>query len=170
VATAVDYRDDVHHHDHLAACSAIITRKRETVEGPLQGFVDQLSRRRGLLTARVGYIETPDVHSAFRVLEPKEAEELIAIDDASHFLSKIEPTKGGDHSMPAWRKNPNLFIATSRLSTRGAEFFCLPQDRTLIEGSRIEEASGRSVRSFAADSHCCTEVVLKMGQQISVAE
>jgi hypothetical protein len=29
-------------------------------------------------------------------------------------------------------------IATSRLSTDGAEFFGLPQDRTLIEGSRIE--------------------------------
>jgi KUP system potassium uptake protein len=37
---------------------------------------------------------------------------------------------------PAWRRN--LFIATSRLSTDGAEFFGLPQDRTLIEGSRIE--------------------------------
>jgi hypothetical protein len=41
--------------------------------------------------------------------------------------------------MPAWRKN--LFIATSRLSTDGAEFFGLPQDRTLIEGSRIEVRS-----------------------------
>jgi KUP system potassium uptake protein len=38
--------------------------------------------------------------------------------------------------MPAWRKN--LFIATSRLSTDGAESFCLPRDRTLIVGSRIE--------------------------------
>ena len=38
--------------------------------------------------------------------------------------------------MPAWRQN--LFIATSRLSTDGVESFCLPQNRTLIEGSRIE--------------------------------
>jgi KUP system potassium uptake protein len=38
--------------------------------------------------------------------------------------------------MSAWRRN--LFIATSRLSTDGAEFFGLPQDRTLIEGARIE--------------------------------
>jgi KUP system potassium uptake protein len=184
--------------------STIVTRKRETEEGPLQGFVDELSRRRGILhapgtavfphrgnktaplalranvehnhvlhehvvivtidtlsiprvadserievdplgdthdgiihvTARFGYMETPDVRSALRLLEPREDEGLIAIDDATYFLSKIELTKGGDHSMPAWRKN--LFIATSRLSTDGAEFFCLPQDRTLIEGSRIE--------------------------------
>jgi KUP system potassium uptake protein len=184
--------------------SAIVTHKRETEEGPLQGFVDQLSTRRGLLrvpgtavflsrgnktaplalranvkhnhvlhdhvvivtidtlstprvadserveidplgdahdgiihvTARFGYMESPDVPRVLRLLDPARTEGSIAIDDASFFLSKIELTKGGDHSMPAWRKN--LFIATSRLSTDGAEFFCLPQDRTLIEGSRIE--------------------------------
>jgi KUP system potassium uptake protein len=88
------------------------------------------------VTARFGYMETPDVHSALRVLEPTAAEGLIAIDDATYILSKIELTKGEDHAMPAWRKS--LFIATSRLSTDGAEFFGLPQDRTLIEGARIE--------------------------------
>ena len=29
--------------------STIVTRKREIAEGPLQAFVDQLSRRRGIL-------------------------------------------------------------------------------------------------------------------------
>ena len=184
--------------------SAIVTHKRETEEGPLQGFVDQLSRRRGLLrvpgtavflsrgnktaplalranvkhnhvlhdhvvivtidtlsiprvedsgrieidplgddhdgiihvTARFGYMETPDVRRVLRLLDPARTEGLIAIDDASFFLSKIELTKAGEPTMPAWRRS--LFIATSRLSTDGAEFFGLPQDRTLIEGSRIE--------------------------------
>jgi KUP system potassium uptake protein len=51
-------------------------------------------------------------------------------------LSKIELTNSGEPTMPAWRKN--LFIATSRLSTDAAEYFNLPQDRTLIMGSRIE--------------------------------
>jgi KUP system potassium uptake protein len=183
--------------------SAIVTSRRETAEGPLQGFVDQLSRRRGLLrvpgaavflsrgnttvplalranvthnhvlhdhvvivtidtlsiprvadserieidslgdahdgiihvTARFGYMEKPDVPHVLRLLDPARTEGLIAIDDASYFLSKIELTKGGDPTMPAWRRN--LFIATSRLSSDGAEFFGLPQDRTLIEGSRI---------------------------------
>jgi KUP system potassium uptake protein len=183
--------------------SAIVTHKRETAEGPLQRFVDQLSRRRGLLrvhgtavflsrgnktaplalranvkhnhvlhdhvvivtidtlstprvadserieidplgdahdgiihvTARFGYMETPDVPRVLRLLDPARTEGLIAIDDASYFLSKIELTKGGELTMPAWRRN--LFIATSRLSSDGAEFFGLPQDRTLIEGSRI---------------------------------
>jgi KUP system potassium uptake protein len=183
--------------------STIVTRKRETAEGPLQAFVDQLSRRRGLLrvpgtavflsrgnntaplamranvehnhilhehvvivtidtlpiprvtdserieinplvytndgiihvTARFGYMESPDIRRALRRLEPTKTEGLIAIDDASYFLSKIELTKGGAPSMPAWRQN--LFIATSYLSADAAESFCLPRDRTLIMGSRI---------------------------------
>ncbi|HEY6576489.1 MAG TPA: potassium transporter Kup [Mycobacterium sp.] len=184
--------------------STIVTRERDTAEGPLQAFVDQLSRRRGLLrapgtavflnrgtktaplalranvehndvlhehvvivtidtlpvprvsdserieidplgdttdgiihvTARFGYMETPDIPRALHRLEPTTTERLIEIDDASYFLSKIELTKGREPTMSAWRRN--LFIATSRLSTDGAESFCLPRDQTLIMGSRIE--------------------------------
>ncbi|MDT5290660.1 MAG: system potassium uptake protein [Mycobacterium sp.] len=184
--------------------STIVTRRREIAEGPLQAFVDQLSRRRGLLrvpgtavflnrgnktaplalranvehndvlhehvvivtintlpiprvgdserieidplgrandgiihvTARFGYMETPDVRDALRLLEPTKTEGSIAIDDASYFLSKIELTRGDAPTMPAWRTN--LFIATSKLSADAAESFGLPRDRTLIVGSRIE--------------------------------
>jgi KUP system potassium uptake protein len=184
--------------------STIVTRKRETAEGPLRAFVDQLSRRRGLLrvpgtavflkrgsktaplalranvehnhvlhehvvivtidtlpiprvsdserieidplvntndgifhvTARFGYMESPDIRRALRRLDPTKTEGSIAIDDASYFLSKIELTNGGAPTMPAWRKN--LFIAMSHLSVDAAEAFCLPRDRTVIMGSRIE--------------------------------
>jgi KUP system potassium uptake protein len=184
--------------------STIVTRRRDIAEGPLQAFVDKLSRHRGLLrvpgtavflnrgsktaplalranvehnhvlhehvvivtidtlpvprindserieidplgqtndgiihvTARFGYMETPDIRRALRLLEPTKTEGFIGIDDATFFLSKIELTKGGAPSMPAWRTN--LFIATSRLSADAAGYFCLPQDRTLIMGSRIE--------------------------------
>ena len=47
------------------------------------------------MTARFGYMETPDIPRALRVLEPTKTERLIAIDDTSYFLSKIELTKGG---------------------------------------------------------------------------
>ena len=183
--------------------STIVTRKRDIAEGPLEAFVDQISRD-GLLrvpgtavflnrssntaplalranvehnhvlpaqvvivtievlpiprasdservevdslghaddgiihvTARFGYMETPDVRQALRVLEPTKTEGSISIDDASYFLSKIQLIKGEARTMPAWRTN--LFIATSHLSADAAESFCLPQDRTLIMGSRIE--------------------------------
>ncbi|MDT7796566.1 MAG: system potassium uptake protein [Mycobacterium sp.] len=184
--------------------SAIVTSRREAAEGPLQGFVDQLSRRRGLLrtpgtavflsrgnttvplalranvrhnhvlhdhvvivtidtlsiprvadserididplgdahdgiihvTARFGYMETPDVRHALRALEPTKTEGSISIDDASYFLSTIDLVKGDEPSMPAWQTN--LFIATAHLSADAADSFCLPRDRTLIMGSRIE--------------------------------
>jgi len=88
------------------------------------------------VTARFGYMETPDIGRALRLLGPTKAEGSVGVDDASFFLSKIELTKGEEPSMPAWRTN--LFIATSRLSADAAGYFCLPQDRTLIMGSRIE--------------------------------
>jgi len=184
--------------------STIVTRRRDIAEGPLQAFVDKLSRHRGLLrvpgtavflnrgsktaplalranvernhvlhehvvivtidtlpvprvndserieidplgqtndgiihvTACFGYMETPDIPRALRLLEPTKTEGSIEMDDATYVLSKIELTKGATPSMPAWRTN--LFIATSRLSADAAGYFCLPQDRTLIMGSRIE--------------------------------
>jgi KUP system potassium uptake protein len=184
--------------------STIVTRRRDIAEGPLQAFVDRLSRHRGLLrvpgtavflnrgsktaplalranvernhvlheqavivtietlpvprvndserieidslgqtndgiihvTARFGYMETPDIPRALRLLDPAKTEGSIGMDDATYVLSKIELTKGGTPSMPAWRTN--LFIATSKLSAAAAESFCLPPDRTLIVGSRIE--------------------------------
>jgi KUP system potassium uptake protein len=184
--------------------STIVTRKRDIAEGPLDAFVDQLSRRGGLLrlpgtavflnrgtrtaplalranvehnqvlheqvvivtivtlpiprahdservevdplgrsddgiihvTARFGYMEAPDVPRTLRALEPTKTEGSISIDDASYFLSKIDLVKGDELSMPAWQTN--LFVATAHLSADAAEFFCLPQDRTLIMGSRIE--------------------------------
>jgi KUP system potassium uptake protein len=88
------------------------------------------------VTARFGYMETPDVPRTLRVLEPTKTEGSISIDDASYFLSKIDLVKGDESSMPAWQTN--LFVATAHLSADAAEFFCLPQDRTLIMGSRIE--------------------------------
>jgi KUP system potassium uptake protein len=88
------------------------------------------------VTARFGYMETPDVPHTLRMLEPTKTEGSISMDDASYFLSKIDLVKGDEPSMPAWRTN--LFVATSHLSADAAEFFCLPPDRTLIMGSRIE--------------------------------
>jgi KUP system potassium uptake protein len=88
------------------------------------------------VTARFGYMETPDVRRALRAIDPSKSEGSIAIDEASYFLSKIELAEGEAPTMSAWRTN--LFIATSKLSADAAESFCLPPDRTLIMGSRIE--------------------------------
>ena len=88
------------------------------------------------VTAHFGYMETPNVLDALRLLDPSQTEGPIAIDDASYFLSKLELTKGAAPTMASWRKR--LFIATSYITADAAEYFGLPRDRTVIMGSRIE--------------------------------
>ena len=88
------------------------------------------------VSARFGYMETPDVPRALRLLDPQQSEGLVDADRASYFLSKIELTKGSAPTMARWRKQ--LFIATSYLAADAAEYFSLPRDRSVIVGSRIE--------------------------------
>ena len=88
------------------------------------------------VTAHFGYMETPDVLAALRLLDPARTEGPIAIEDAFYVLSKIELTMGESPTMAPWRKR--LFIATSYLTADAAEYFHLPRSRTVIVGSRIE--------------------------------
>ncbi|MBV8967137.1 MAG: potassium transporter Kup [Mycobacteriaceae bacterium] len=88
------------------------------------------------VNARFGYMEMPDVPHTLGLLDPKDTEGQIAIDEASYFLSKLELVKGPAPTMANWRKR--LFIATSYITADAAGFFCLPLDRTVVMGSRIE--------------------------------
>ncbi|WP_250033309.1 potassium transporter Kup [Paractinoplanes maris] len=88
------------------------------------------------VTARYGYMETPDVPALLRMLDEELTEGQISVDEASYFLSKIELVRGPSHTMAPWRKR--LFIATSYITADAAEYFSLPRDRTVIMGSRIE--------------------------------
>ena len=88
------------------------------------------------VTANFGYMETPNVPDALRLLDPARTEGRIDVDNASYYLSKLELQKGTAPTMAAWRKR--LFIATSYITADAAEYFGLPLDRTVIMGSRIE--------------------------------
>jgi KUP system potassium uptake protein len=88
------------------------------------------------VSARFGYMETPNVPRTLHLLDPEQTEGPIAIDDASYFLSKLELVKGDAPTMARWRKK--LFIATSYITADAAEYFGLPLDRTVVMGSRIE--------------------------------
>jgi KUP system potassium uptake protein len=88
------------------------------------------------VSARYGYMDTPDVPAALRLIDPDRTEGPIALDDASYFISKIELKKGPAPTMAPWRKR--LFIATSYITADAAEFLGLPRDRTVIMGSRID--------------------------------
>ncbi|MEU1693485.1 potassium transporter Kup [Streptomyces hirsutus] len=88
------------------------------------------------VTARFGYMETPDVPGALAMLDPVTTEGPLQLDQASYFLSKIELRRGKAPTMAPWRKR--LFIATSYITADAAEYFGLPRDRTVIMGSHIE--------------------------------
>lgn len=88
------------------------------------------------VTARFGYMETPDVPGALAMLDPVTTEGPLQLDQASYFLSKIELQRGKAPTMAPWRKR--LFIATSYITADAAEHFGLPRDRTVIMGSHIE--------------------------------
>jgi KUP system potassium uptake protein len=125
-------------HEHIVIMS-IDTLPVPRVEDSERIEVDELGYANdGIIdvTARFGYMETPDVLAALQLLDPAQTEGPIAIDDASFVLSKIELTMGESRTMAPWRKR--LFIATSHLNSDAAEYFHLPRDRTVIVGSRIE--------------------------------
>ncbi|MBY8876365.1 potassium transporter Kup [Streptomyces sp. PLK6-54] len=88
------------------------------------------------VTARFGYMETPDVPGTLALLDPARTEGPLQLDEASYFLSTIELRRGQAPTMTPWRKR--LFIATSYITADAAEHFGLPRDRTVIMGSHIE--------------------------------
>jgi KUP system potassium uptake protein len=88
------------------------------------------------IIAKYGYLETPDVPGALRLLGPEVTEGPLQLDQASYFLSKIELRAGKAPTMAPWRKR--LFVATSFITADAAEYFGLPRDRTVIMGSHIE--------------------------------
>ena len=88
------------------------------------------------VSARFGYMDTPNVPAALRLLDPARTEGPISIDEASYFLSKIELKTDPAPTMAPWRKR--LFIATSYITADAAEYLGLPRDRTVIMGSHID--------------------------------
>jgi KUP system potassium uptake protein len=88
------------------------------------------------VTARFGYMETPDVPGALALLEPARTEGRLQLESASYFLSKIELQCGAAPTMARWRKR--LFIATSHITADAADSFNLPRDNTVVMGSHIE--------------------------------
>ena len=88
------------------------------------------------ITARFGYMDTPNVPALLPLIREAELESPLDDGRISYFLSTIEVRRGNTPGMSRWRKR--LFVATSRLTADAAEYFRLPRDRTVIMGSRIE--------------------------------
>ncbi|WP_234878918.1 potassium transporter Kup [Mycobacteroides salmoniphilum] len=141
--TPLAMRANVEHnhvlHEHVVILS-IETSPVPRVEDAERTSIDNLGYAEdGIIhvTARFGYMETPNVPHALGLLDPAQTEgQAIPIDEATYFLSKLELGRGTAPTMARWRKQ--LFLATSHITADAAEYFGLPRDRTVIMGSRID--------------------------------
>jgi KUP system potassium uptake protein len=88
------------------------------------------------VTARFGYMDQVNVPSLIPLIREANTESPRNDDDLSYFLSRIELVQGDTPGMSRWRKH--LFIATSRITADAAEYFQLPNERTVVMGSRIK--------------------------------
>ena len=88
------------------------------------------------VTARLGYMDEPNVPEVLRLLQTAEIECPVKVEQAAYFLSTIELCCGDAPTMARWRKR--LFLATSRITADDAEHFCLPRDQRVIMGSHID--------------------------------
>jgi KUP system potassium uptake protein len=88
------------------------------------------------VTARFGYMDTPDVPGALALLKPAATEGRLQLESASYFLSHMELQCGDAPTMARWRKR--LFIATSYIAADAGDSFKLPRANTVVMGSHIE--------------------------------
>ena len=138
LALRANVRHNQVRHEHVVIV-AIETQDVPRVAADQRVMVDDLGNADdGIthVTAKFGYMETPNVPAALALLAPEATEGRIDLDNASYFLSKIELRRGKAETMAGWRKY--LFLATSHITADAAEFFNLPRDRTVIVGSHIE--------------------------------
>ena len=88
------------------------------------------------LTARFGFQDMPNLPEALMLACRGELALGLDLDDVSYFLSRISIRLTPAAGMAHWRKR--LFLALARNAANPAEYFCLPDDRTVIMGSQVE--------------------------------
>ena len=85
---------------------------------------------------RLGFHDEQDIPAMLRYASRTNTELDLDPDDIAYFLSRITIERGPSPVMTIWRKR--LFIGLSRNAATPATYFKLPDDRTVVMGSRIE--------------------------------
>ncbi|MCO5994245.1 potassium transporter Kup [Actinoallomurus rhizosphaericola] len=93
------------------------------------------------LTVKYGFQDDQDIPSALRLAAsqaaPRDAELLdIDPDQASYFLSRGTLRLTHEPGMSRWRKR--LFLTLAKNAASPAEYFRLPEDRTVVMGTQVE--------------------------------
>jgi KUP system potassium uptake protein len=88
------------------------------------------------VSARFGFQDEQDLPQVLRQASGLSEELDFDPDTASYFLSRMTIERGRQPGMSGWRKR--MFIGLSHNAANPAAYFCLPVDRTVVMGSRIE--------------------------------
>jgi KUP system potassium uptake protein len=83
-----------------------------------------------------GFQDDQDIPAMLRYAKGKAAELDLDVDGAFYFLSRIAIQEGDARDMPRWRKK--LFIGLSHNAANPAEYFQLPDERTVIMGAHLD--------------------------------
>jgi KUP system potassium uptake protein len=121
---------------HIPDSERIQTEPKLVYSGATGDPLGPSAERITPLTLRFGFLDEPNVPAALRLA----ADEHVIdgdpdIDDAVYFLSRVAIAQTKDPGMAPWRKR--LFIAMARNAANPAEYFRLPDNRTVTTSGRI---------------------------------
>jgi KUP system potassium uptake protein len=88
------------------------------------------------LTARYGFQDDQNIPAILRHAQGMGQELDIDPEQATYFLSRITLQRGPDRVMPLWRKK--LFIGLAHNAASPADYFQLPDDRTVVMGFHVD--------------------------------
>ncbi|HEX3812427.1 MAG TPA: potassium transporter Kup [Mycobacteriales bacterium] len=88
------------------------------------------------LTVRFGFQDEQDIPATLSHARDKSTELDIDPDSATYFLSRISLRRGANGALSTWRKR--LFIGLAHNAANPAEYFHLPDDRTVVMGSHVD--------------------------------
>jgi KUP system potassium uptake protein len=88
------------------------------------------------LTVRYGFQDEQDIPAALRLADRPHGELDIDPDNASYFLSRVTLRLTHSPEMSRWRKK--LFLALAQNAASPAEYFFLPETRTVVMGSQVD--------------------------------
>jgi KUP system potassium uptake protein len=88
------------------------------------------------LEIRFGFQDDQDIPAMIRQSIGASSELDLDAERASYFLSRLAIERGDQPGMATWRKR--LFIGLAHNAASPASYFCLPDDRTVVMGERID--------------------------------
>jgi KUP system potassium uptake protein len=121
---------------HIPDSERVVTTTRSLYSAATGDPLHPAAERITAVTFRFGFLDPPDVPSALRrAIKQHRIEGEPDLEHATYFLSDITIVPTGAAGMAAWRKK--LFVTMARNAAGAADYFRLPDGRTVSTSGRI---------------------------------